>query len=78
MKTMEDFKKILRQNHYKTDPLAEGNPKHTIASRYDLFEEKPRHFGSIDSKITSTSLHKKEMGVWAASGPSLDDCPPFS
>ena len=75
---MEDFKKILRQNHYKTDPLAEGNPKHTIASRYDLFEENPRHFGSIDSKITSTSLHKMDMGVWAASGPSTDGCPPFS
>lgn len=86
--TIEDFKKIMRQNNYKNDPLAEGNPKHvsdqdinshqTIASRYDLYEEKPRHFGSIDSKITSTTLHRNKFGVWIASGPSQDGCPAFS
>ena len=28
VKTMEDFKKIMRQNNYQHDPLSEGNPKH--------------------------------------------------
>lgn len=78
IQTLEEFKKIMRSNNYLSDPLAEKNPKHTIAARYDLFEEKPRHFGSIDSKVTSTSLHKKNMGVFMASGPSTDGCPAFS
>lgn len=78
IQSLEDFKRVMRSNSYLTDPLSEGNPKHTISSRYDLFEEKPRHFGGIDSKVTSTTLHKANMGVYMASGPSRDGCPAFS
>ena len=28
--------------------------------------------------MTSTSLHNKNMGVWAVNGPSVDGVPPFS
>ena len=49
-----------------------------IASRYDLSEENPNHFGAVDSKVTSTTLHNQNMGVWAVNGPTVDGCPAFS
>lgn len=88
IQTLEEFKKVMRSNSYLTDPLSEMATKHVyercgIRPRPQHLvmicsDEKPRHFGGIDSKVTSTSLHKANMGVYMASGPSRDGCPAFS
>ncbi|EKE41125.1 hypothetical protein ENUP19_0083G0115 [Entamoeba nuttalli] len=74
LKTINDIKRFMLLNKFKTDPLTEGRPGATIAARYDLDESRPSPFGAVDCKIGS-----KKMGVdaWIYGAPSHNDQEPF-
>ena len=54
--SLEDFKKIMRYNHYEEDECSQKNAAWTIASRYDLNINgvgRPLCYGAIDVKFIS-------------------------
>ena len=80
--SLEDFKKMMRYNHYKEDPSSQNNAAWTIASRYDLNTEgvgREYCYGAIDVKFISVKelLEGKNI-VHIISGPTNDDLPTFS
>ena len=82
VKSLEDFKKMMRYNKYKEDPSSKMNAAWTIASRYDLNTEgvgKSLCYGAIDVKFISVKelLEGKNI-VHIISGPTNDDLPTFS
>ncbi|KAL0228878.1 hypothetical protein GEMRC1_013498 [Eukaryota sp. GEM-RC1] len=49
--SISDFKKLMRYNHFHTDPLMKGDPGFGISSRYDLRTDgNAKCFGAIDCK----------------------------
>ena len=81
--SIEDFKKIMRYNNYKTDPSSKKNAAWTIASRYDLNTEgigKNLCYGAIDVKFISVKeLLEGNDIVHIISGPTNDNgLPTFS
>ena len=80
--SLEDFKKIMRYNHYKEDEFSKKNAAWTIASRYDLNVNgvgRPLCYGAIDVKFVSVKeiLEEKNI-VHIISGPTNDNQPTFS
>jgi hypothetical protein len=87
VQSIDDMKNLMTYNDYLVDPISEGNPGNTIASRFDLpslapptHQSKPAQqeaFGSIDCKITTwkTAL---DMQCIAQSGPTHSQQEPFS
>ena len=80
--SLEDFKKMMRYNHYKEDPFSKGNAAWTIASRYDLNTEgigKEYCYGAIDVKFISVKELKEGKNIiHIISGPTNDNLPTFS
>ncbi|KAL7720127.1 Phospholipase B-like [Entamoeba marina] len=72
--TLRDVKKFMLLNKFQTDPLTEGKPGATIASRYDLDEKRPSPFGAVDCKVGSKRMG---TGAWVYGAPSHDDQTPF-
>jgi hypothetical protein len=57
------MKRMLRDNHYLTDPLSEGNAALAISARYDLRASSPKTYGGVDTKATSfTRVMADESG----------------
>lgn len=71
---LESMKYIMSYNDYKNDEFSNGDPKESIASRYDLREETPNPFGAIDVKIVQSS---KPHITHAICGPTHQNQPPF-
>ena len=80
--SLEDFKKIMRYNHYKEDPSSKKNAAWTIASRYDLNTQgigRNLCYGAIDVKFISVKeLIEGKNIIHIISGPSNDNLPTFS
>jgi len=73
---MEGLKKLMRQNNYKTDPFAKGDPNKAICVRGDL-KDKPRAGGCYDTKTTQLEWAKKMLSH-AINGPTTEGgLPPF-
>lgn len=84
VQTMEDMKRIMRFNHWQTDPLSLGDACKSISARCDLnLPNNPNTlngwsaFGAIDAKITSNYLSPQQMSV-TVSGPTWDSQPVFA
>jgi hypothetical protein len=71
VRTEEDFKRLLRYNDFKVDPIAKGQPCRLLACRSDLDPKSPDAFGAIDAKVTS-SAHVRRQEVVAISGPTAE------
>ena len=82
VKNLQDFKKMLRYNHYKEDECSHNNAAWTIASRYDLNVEgvgKSYCYGAIDVKfISAKELLEGKNIVHIISGPTNENQPTFS
>ena len=80
--SLDDFKKIMRYNHYKNDSSSKMNAAWTIASRYDLNTKgvgKEYCYGAIDVKFISVKeLMEGKNIIHIISGPTNDDLPTFS
>ena len=80
--SLEDFKKIMRYNHYQEDECSKKNAAWTIASRYDLNVNgvgRPLCYGAIDVKFVSVKeITEGKNIVHIISGPSNDNQPTFS
>ncbi|KAJ5074033.1 phospholipase b [Anaeramoeba ignava] len=79
IQTLEDMKKIMRYNQWKTDPLSLYDPANAPCSRVDLrpFGHLMKAgFGGLDSKIVSYES-AQNMTVYAISSPTYDDQPVF-
>jgi len=75
---LESFKRLLRYNDWKNDPLSLNEPRNAISSRYDLRPTNPTAFGSIDGKVSSYLLAMgKDLMVEAQSSPTHDKQPVF-
>lgn len=75
-----DFKKFMRYNDYKNDPLSLGVPSFTISARYDLSDdpELVSCKGAYDAKIGSLKTIKEKGVIEIISGPTYDDQPVFN
>lgn len=73
--TMAGVKRTIRNNDYISDPLAGGNPFHTICSRGDLASPKVAQ-GCLDAKITD-GIRIHTMTAEVISGPSYTTAPEF-
>jgi hypothetical protein len=70
------YKKIMRYNDYKNDPLSLYYPGNAIASRFDLSDD--ICMGAYDAKTTSVTEAKgKNKKVNLISGPTNDQQPNF-
>ena len=80
--SLEDFKKMMRYNHYQEDECSQKNAAWTIASRYDLNVNgvgRPLCYGAIDVKFVSVKeITEGKNIVHIISGPTNDDQPTFS
>lgn len=71
----EKFKKLIRQNDYKNDPLSLGKPSYAIASRIDLDRQ---CMGAYDSKTSSVkNAIGKFKKVNIIIGPTNEQVPTF-
>jgi hypothetical protein len=81
VKTLDDYKNIMRYNDYKNDPFSLGDACNGISARCDLNPPNKgltyRAFGGYDCKVTSNWL-MKSMTTHALSGPSSETLPPFT
>ena len=80
IKSLEDFKKMMRYNNYKEDNLSNSNPTETIACRQDLLDNQSKAcFGAIDSKIISVKeVLNNQLIQHIISGPTNDQQKTFS
>ena len=80
--SVDTFKKIIRYNDYQNDELSLKNPVYTIASRYDLRENKTENicFGNVDAKFGALSeiKGKPEKLIHIINGPTNQEQPTFS
>jgi hypothetical protein len=76
----DEFKALMRQNKWKTDPLAEGSPENAICSRGDLVSSRPDAGGCYDTKASSYDMfHRAVPLAHTINGPTHQDGnPPFS
>ncbi|BFU25870.1 phospholipase B, putative [Entamoeba histolytica HM-1:IMSS-B] len=75
--SIDDVKKLMTMNHYKTDPIS-NKPRNQIAARYDLEIDSDYKFpfGAVDCKIGAASLKYKTL---AYCGPTHEGgLPPFN
>lgn len=77
VQSIDGYKKLLRYNDYKNDPLSKNDPGLTISSRFDLDENKPNCYGGLDTKAVSFNQFKKTKQINIVSGPSFDNQPKF-
>ena len=88
---LDSFAALMRYNDYEHDPFSIGpggvpNAGLGISSRFDLVTGNPNNkfldknaFGATDTKATSYALMKSGTPfVYAQSGPTHDQQPPFS
>jgi hypothetical protein len=81
VESFEDMMSLMQENNWQTDPLSKDCAELAISARMDLSagplsEAAPS--GGIDCKITAASmLAAGPMGVWAKSGPTVENQPPF-
>ena len=75
VKTIEDVKKLMRYNNYKSDPLAKKDPCLTLACRADLRAVGPKCSGAYDAKVASINdiKGKADKVVHIISGPTRED-----
>ncbi|XP_045152636.1 putative phospholipase B-like 2, partial [Echinops telfairi] len=89
---MESMMQLIRYNDFLHDPLSlcsacrpQPNAENAISARSDLnptngsypFQAlRQRSHGGIDAKVTSSGL-AKSLRLWAVSGPTWDQLPPF-
>ena len=80
IKSLEDFKKMMRYNNYKEDNLSSSDPTQTIACRADLIDGQFKNcFGAIDSKIISVKeVLNNQLIQHIISGPTNDQQETFS
>jgi len=84
MENMDDIKRLMRLNQYKTDPLSKGCPGNAIAARFDLPAVRGADCdvpispnGASDAKVTNFSMFR-QMKVETVFGPTTDDQPAFT
>jgi hypothetical protein len=71
--SVDDLKFILQYNDYQKDPISQGNPLYSIASRVDLTPSSIGRrvaFGAIDAKVSSWGMFHLGQLVEAWSGPT--------
>ena len=69
--SIDDMKKILRENNYKTDEFSELNPGYSISSRNDLNGKGCS--GAYDAKVAALSeLFENEIKIHIIGGPSSE------
>jgi len=73
IKSLDDFKRIMRYNDFKNDPLSFGNPANAIASRIDLDGKSPICMGAYDAKISSYNNIKDGNTIHIIAGPTYDN-----
>jgi hypothetical protein len=74
---LDSFKKLMRYNNYKDEPMAYKSPVNTISARGDL-NEKSSCFGAFDCKVTSVkNLKGKDKIFYLYGGPTNIDTPQF-
>ena len=79
IKTIEDFKHLLRYNDYKNDELSYNDPSLTIACRDDLDKDSVRCDGATDVKLVSVKeLLEGKIKAHIISGPTNEQQPTFS
>ena len=79
IKTMEDFKHLLRYNDYENDKLSNKDPSLTIACRQDLAKEDNICNGATDVKFVSVKeLLEGKINAHIISGPTNEQQPTFS
>ena len=79
IKTIDDFKHILRYNDYKNDNLSYGDPSLSIACREDLSEDSFSCIGATDVKFVSVKeLLEGKIIAHIISGPTNEQQPTFS
>ena len=80
--SLEDFKKIMRYNHYYEDEISKKNAAWSIASRYDLNTNgvgRNLCYGAVDVKFISVKELKEGKNIiHIISGPTNDNLPTFS
>ena len=80
--SLEEYKKMMRYNHYYEDESSKNNAAWTIASRYDLNTNgvgKNYCYGAIDVKFVSVKeLMEGKNIIHIISGPTNDNLPTFS
>eukprot|EP01113_Clastostelium_recurvatum_P013539 TRINITY_DN1719_c0_g1_i2.p1 TRINITY_DN1719_c0_g1~~TRINITY_DN1719_c0_g1_i2.p1 ORF type:complete len:584 (+),score=142.12 TRINITY_DN1719_c0_g1_i2:60-1754(+) len=81
---VHSMQKMMRYNDWLNDPLSDDNPGNAISSRFDLVNAPNPNpflvqgaFGGVDSKMTSATLSQVNPTMWAQSGPTHDQQPPF-
>jgi len=78
VKDLESYKKFIRYNDWKNDPLSKNNPGMSIACRKDLAAD-PECRGATDAKVASIKdikgTNKKKITI--ISGPTSDIQDPF-
>eukprot|EP00928_Gymnodinium_smaydae_P069957 TRINITY_DN538_c0_g4_i1.p1 TRINITY_DN538_c0_g4~~TRINITY_DN538_c0_g4_i1.p1 ORF type:complete len:606 (+),score=76.61 TRINITY_DN538_c0_g4_i1:37-1854(+) len=74
----EDMQKLMRQNKFRSDPVAQQDPCRQIACRADLNPNRSdqRLFGAIDAKYSSAA-HNRDGRIVVIAGPTHDDQPVF-
>eukprot|EP00999_Lentomonas_sp_LEN2_P001898 NODE_303_length_1678_cov_108.297872_g272_i0.p1 GENE.NODE_303_length_1678_cov_108.297872_g272_i0~~NODE_303_length_1678_cov_108.297872_g272_i0.p1 ORF type:complete len:552 (+),score=119.12 NODE_303_length_1678_cov_108.297872_g272_i0:68-1657(+) len=77
VESFEEFKHIMRYNNWRHDPLSGGSPWGAISARGDLGSQ-PSCAGGYDSKASSWSLHRNNLGMEAQAGPTHDQQPVFT
>ena len=84
VKDIDSYKKLLRFDDYKNEPLAKGDPGNVIAERADLYKEtqnvKPRCYGCTDLKFASIKdvLGKINKKIYLINGPPSETNEPFN
>jgi hypothetical protein len=78
VRSVPDFKAVLRYNNYLKDPLSRGDACIAIAERCDLNEKSPQFelSGAVDAKVTTGKM-AAELRFSAQFGPTFDQQPVF-
>ncbi|CAL8471420.1 g10962 [Coccomyxa elongata] len=75
--TLDDMRRIMRSNSFRTDELSHGSPLAAVCARGDLDTALPDARGCFDTKVTSYEL-ALELQADAITGPTTaDGLPPF-
>ncbi|EAY00683.1 Laminin A family protein [Trichomonas vaginalis G3] len=79
----DDFKKLIRYNHYLTDEYGHKDPGQQPLSRYDLRDDtciygKAAAFGGLDTKVTTSDMMMKNLSIFAIGSPEHDTNAPWS
>ncbi len=80
VKDLDSFKRLMRYNDYKKDPLSKGRSDLAIASRAKLSVDDPDFEAAIDSKVNSIKDIKGKNGkvINIISGPTYEEQPYFN